>query len=435
MRALDWRSGSTTELPWCVSSPNSPALLNWPLIERVTELADPHRRAAAADALAQFLGGEHVLILIPDPELGIHLPAPGFPQTLPRGTMWRAFTKACLSTEYCQGALFFPTAEQKMTALGIAADDCSVLILLGGTPNGNPAAVAVAGCLVPQEMTAHIAVSQAQLARDAARQSRAQSGALETVRQDLEQAIHDRDLALHAGQMGTWRWDAETNRAVWSAMQEALFGLAAGAYDGTEEMFLRLVHPEDRGRVREAIERELSEGRGYREQYGVQWNEGGARWLSAQGNVLTDGQGRITGLAGVTWDVTEQKQAEQALIQQAEELARSNADLQQFAYLTSHDLQDPLRTIISYAQLIARRYQGRLDPDADEFLGYIVASGRRMTEMIDDLLSYSRVAYGEVSFVSVSRSWQEIVDESSTRERCSKSFRPQVMRRRSRGRR
>jgi PAS domain S-box-containing protein len=90
-------------------------------------------------------------------------------------------------------------------------------------------------------------------------------------------------------------------------------------------------------------------------------------------------------------DISARKQAEDDLARQASELSRSNADLQKFAYMTSHDLQEPLRNIASYAQLLGKRYEGQLDPDADAFIRFIVDGVQRMKSLIDALLTYSRV--------------------------------------------
>lgn len=111
------------------------------------------------------------------------------------------------------------------------------------------------------------------------------------------------------------------------------------------------------------------------------------------------------------------EQAHARLTEQAEELRRSNRDLEQFAYVASHDLQEPLRKVASFTQLLAKRYGGQLDDRADQYIGFAVDGAKRMQQLIQDLLGFSRVGRlgGETADVSLQAVLGSALDSLSER--------------------
>jgi chemotaxis family two-component system sensor kinase Cph1 len=129
-------------------------------------------------------------------------------------------------------------------------------------------------------------------------------------------------------------------------------------------------------------------------------------WNSA--NIYASDTTRVTATIAQGQDITERIHAEKDLRDYAKQLKRSNEDLERFAFIASHDLQEPLRNVISFSQLLSRRYYGRLNPDADEYIDYIVEGGKRMQALVSDLLEYSRVTTRPEAFRSTDSS--EVLD-------------------------
>ena len=149
---------------------------------------------------------------------------------------------------------------------------------------------------------------------------------------------------------------------------------------------------------------------------------------------ITDENGKVIQVVHVSRDITDRKRAEQDKERLLADIARSNKELEQFAYVASHDLQEPLRMVSSYIGLLERKYKGKLDEKADTYIHFAVDGARRMQKLIEGLLTYSRVASRGRPFVSVdlNRTFEDAVTNLSaaikdTGARIAKEDLPVVM--------
>ncbi|CCH01860.1 PAS/PAC sensor signal transduction histidine kinase [Fibrella aestuarina BUZ 2] len=216
-------------------------------------------------------------------------------------------------------------------------------------------------------------------------------------------------LALQAAQVGTWDYNLETKQAEWSVICKQLFGLPAES-DVSAAALLEQVHPDDRERVRLANARSLSpESDGEHNLiFRTHIAADDYRWVQAKGRTLRNQQGQLSRFSGIVFDITELKQMQEALRQNTNELEhrvaertqdlyeanqqlkKSNEHLAEFAYIASHDLQEPLRKIQSFSNLLLERHDVAVNDN--DYLQRIHTAASRMATLLHDLLAYSRLS-------------------------------------------
>jgi len=255
-----------------------------------------------------------------------------------------------------------------------------------------------------------------------------------TGQKKTSETLKDRERCLkkveYIAHVGDWDWNIVSDELIWSDETHKIFGLNPKEFGVTFEDLLDSVHPEDRGFVKGSIDDALYRKKPHSVEHRIVLPDGSVKIVRHEAKVFFSDVGKPIRMLGTVQDITERKgmedeikkhhdhleeilkehtegieklnnqlkkelaekeKAEKELMKSLEDAERSNKDLEQFAYSASHDLQEPLRMVASYTQLLEKRYKDNLDDDAKDFIKYAVSGATRMQQLIDGLLSYSRI--------------------------------------------
>ncbi len=208
---------------------------------------------------------------------------------------------------------------------------------------------------------------------------------------DLSLAKERLEMAQQAGRIGTFEWDLRHREVFWTDGMEEIYGIKTDGRTATYQTWIQRLHPDDAARVEQEVEASLAGVTPLDTEYRIVMPDGSIRWICARGRPHVDDRGRAMRMVGINMDITPARKAQEEIQRTAAELKRSNHELEHFASVASHDLQEPLRAVTGFLELLKNRYHEKRDAKANEYINFSFNGARRMQQLISDLLAYARV--------------------------------------------
>lgn len=218
----------------------------------------------------------------------------------------------------------------------------------------------------------------------------------------LQETLQRLSLAQDVAGIGVWELHPATGKVVWDDRMFALFGVTPRYPGGARAVWDERIHPDDRARHEEEVSGCVQVGAELHTEFRVICPDGTVRHLESHARTVYDNDGKASRLVGLNFDVTERRRAEQELRRHRDnlddlvrertvELDRSNRELEEFAFVASHDLKEPLRKIQAFGDILTTEYASALPAEGRDYLERMTRTTARLRQMIDSLLALSRV--------------------------------------------